>query len=307
MSATAEEVARHWNNLYEQDIAKLERTGNYRVLRRFVPRLQYAPGEGHLHGLVVDCEGTGLDTENDKMIEISLVRFTFDDKGIVHSVMPPITMREDPGAPLSGEIVSLTGITDEMLKGQKFDDAVVEERAYAADVVIAHAAKYDRPMFERRFPSFAERPWGCTQKDIDWPKFGIRSATLDYILSKVAGCFHEAHGAEQDALALLHCLAQGSLDARDPAYSGKTVLRHLLDGVRTPHLCIEVNPPRGYNERLKERKYRAKYVDGKFSCWWKIVKPEEIKAEEDWFFRLTGITGITMRKISAYDRYSVRA
>lgn len=301
MSATDEEVRRNWRHLHEQDVARLERAG-FVVLRPFEPQKQYAPGSGHLNGLLVDCETTGLDHETDRMFEVSLVPFTFDEKGYVHAVLDPLTMLEDPGVALSAEVKELTGMTDERLRGQRFDTETVEVCARTAQVVIAHNARFDRPMFERRFPEFAEKPWGCSMNDIPWRRWGVTSASLAYLLMAVGRCHHEAHGAEQDALAVVHILAQSVKKGEDE----RRVLRLLMDGMKTPHLRIEVNPPRGTNDRIKARRYRAHYIDGKFQFWHKTVPPEEYAVEEE-FLRSLGAVDIVARQVTSRDRYSERA
>ena len=66
---------------------------------------------------------------------------------------------EDPGYPLSDEVREITGITDDMVAGQAFDDDQVNALAQQATLVIAHNAAFDRPFVEKRFPVFAELAW----------------------------------------------------------------------------------------------------------------------------------------------------
>jgi DNA polymerase-3 subunit epsilon len=69
---------------------------------------------------------------------------------------------EDPGSPLSQEIKEITGITDEMVTGQAFDDDRVRSLADKATLVIAHNAAFDRKFVEARCPTFSKLPWACT-------------------------------------------------------------------------------------------------------------------------------------------------
>ena len=70
---------------------QLELHPGYRVLRRLVPRqifTEAAPGRRLQKGLVLDTETTGLNADNDKLIELGMVMFEFDPEfGTVHKIV----------------------------------------------------------------------------------------------------------------------------------------------------------------------------------------------------------------------------
>ena len=90
--------------------------------------------------VVFDIETTGLDCKNDRIIEIGAVR-------IKDGVIQPqrFSTFADPKQPLSPKIVSLTGITDDMLVGAPSQtEAVQAFLDYAGDCpVVAHNADFD--------------------------------------------------------------------------------------------------------------------------------------------------------------------
>ena len=67
-------------------------------------------------------------------------------------------MRE-PTIPLPAAITELTGISTEMVVGQRIDADQVARFIYDAVLVIAHGAAFDRPFCEALFPAFAEKHW----------------------------------------------------------------------------------------------------------------------------------------------------
>jgi DNA polymerase III subunit epsilon len=120
----------------------LARSGDYRVLRRLIPRTAFTPsiGQATKTGLLVDVETTGLDHRKDEIIELGMVKFDYLPDGRIVGLRDVFASFNEPSGPVPEEIVALTGITDEMIAGHRIDEAAVS--AFAADpvIVIAHNA-----------------------------------------------------------------------------------------------------------------------------------------------------------------------
>jgi len=88
---------------------------------------------------VFDIEATGLNKETEYIIEIGAVKI----RGGV--VVDEFSALIDPGVAVPAKIVSLTGITDEMLKGKpKIDDVLEKFLEFAGDSVLtAHSVSFD--------------------------------------------------------------------------------------------------------------------------------------------------------------------
>jgi DNA polymerase III subunit epsilon len=90
---------------------------------------------------------------------------------------------EDPGRPIPPESTAIHGITDDMVKGQRFDDAAVASLLDGVALVIAHNATFDRPFLEARFPLFEHLHWGCSIRDIPAGQSRVCAAGIASTLS----------------------------------------------------------------------------------------------------------------------------
>jgi len=289
-------------------IQTLEATGEYRVLQRFVPRERYAPvvpGVDVRRGLIVDVETTGLDTSNDHIIELGLVGFEFDAAGMVYGVDPKREWFNDPGVPIPPVATEITGITDDMVRGQRIDDEAVLAEIARAHLIIAHNASFDRRMLERRYPVLAQKHWGCSLNDVPWARFGCRGAKLDYLLFQLCHAFHDGHRAGDDCLATLHVLAT----PRDGTVSPLTLL--LENARKTTARVSAIGTPIDTKDVLKARGYR--WFAGNSTrpkTWYRDVPEGDLEAEQAWL-RVHAYGGLgnppwRIDRFTSKERYSER-
>src|SRR3954468_5254915 len=140
----------------------LESTGDYRVLRRLIPRDRFTevPADEPLKiGIALDLETTGLDTTRDEVIEIGMLKFAYTKDGRVTHVIDTFGAFNEPSIPIPALITKLTGIDDTMVAGHRIDPAAVASFVGDAVVVIAHNAQFDRQFSERFWPVFAAKAW----------------------------------------------------------------------------------------------------------------------------------------------------
>jgi DNA polymerase-3 subunit epsilon len=265
----------------EQLAQQLEQHPDYRVLRRLTTRQVFntpLPGQRLCKGVVLDTETTGFDAQNDRVIELGMLVFEFDPvTGMVYRVLDVFDELEDPGFPIPPETTAVHHITDEMVRGQRIDDAHVAALTQGVEVVIAHNAAFDRPFVEARWPLFEQLNWACSIKDIDWREEGFGSAKLEYLLS-TQGYFYEAHRAEADCWALLallnHILPQ----------SQRTALLALLETLNQAQQKVyAVGSPFETKDMLKARNYRW---SAELRCWSRLVSGDkELQEELSWLKR----------------------
>ena len=255
---------------------------DYRLLRRLQKRERYAKSDGRKLsiGIILDTETTGLES-SDKVIELGMLRFEFDARtGEVFGIQESFCSMEDPGIPISAQSSAIHGITAEMVAGKRFDDSAVEALTRDVELVIAHNARFDRPMIEKRYPLFARLNWACSYQDINWRATGFGGSSLEFIAYRY-GFFYDAHGAEMDCRALLEILQR----KQDPSGAIRpTHLKQLLSTVgRVEERIWALNAPFDKKEVLKERGYRWSNDNPK--CWWTSVSREDGRAERRWLLK----------------------
>ncbi len=259
----------------EQWAQTLEKHPDYRVLRRLVPRDIYEPvppGVRLARGVVLDTETTGLQSGQDKVIELGMVLFEFDpESGCVHRALEVFDQLEDPGFPMAPEVIAVHHITDEMVRGQRIDDQKVEQFLKDVQIVIAHNAAFDRPFVEKRWPVFESLPWSCSIRDVPWKEEGFGSAKLEYLLN-TQGLFYEAHRAETDCWALLELLSKRLPQRQQP------VLLSLLESLNQAQFKLyALGSPFESKDLLKLRGYRWA---PELKCWTRLLTTEDLVREE---------------------------
>ncbi|TCQ79486.1 DNA polymerase-3 subunit epsilon [Ochrobactrum sp. BH3] len=287
-------------------IQRLKDSGRYRILQRLDPA-PIVPNADKLAfprlGIVVDTETTGLNAAQEEIVEIGAVAFRYADDGSIGDVCATFGALQEPSKPIPAEITRITGITDEMVAGQMIPRAKLDALIADADLIIAHNAGFDRPFLERFSPAFANKPWACSVKEIDWTARGFEGTKLGYLIGQ-SGYFHNGHRAEDDCQALLAVL-------RETSGRKQTPFSELLKASRKSRLRIYAeNSPFEMKDKLKERRYRwSDGTDGRPKSWWTEVDEEELDAELEYL--RTEIYGWRdadplIVKLTATERYKER-
>ena len=287
----------------EAAIQALEACGDYRVLRRLKPRevdAAYRLQPGESVALLVDVETTGLDHRRDEVIEIGMIAFVHDADGRVGPVIGTLSLLHEPSVEITPEITKLTGITAEMVAGHLLDIDAVRRLLEAADLVIAHNARFDRAFCERLHEDFVHKAWACSVAEVRWGDIGFEGAKLGYLVTQ-SGWFHRGHRAVDDCHATLEILAA---DLRDGSGSP---LGHLLASSRRSRVRVWAErAPFDMKDVLKRRGYRWNGGDdGRPKAWWTEVDEELLSDELRFLEREVYMREVDLRceTITAYDRY----
>lgn len=257
-------------------VAHLSATGRYRILQKLEPRKVTTSTrlEFPFKGIILDTETTGLNHRKEEIIEIGLVAFSFDTNGMIGDVTGIYGGLQQPGKPIPSEITKLTGITDDMVAGQKIDMQAVHDLVAPADLIIAHNAGFDRPFCEAFSSAFSDKAWACSNVEIDWSARGFEGTKLGYLIGQ-AGYFHDGHRAVDDCFALLEVLdrksGQGTVTPFAELYhaSQKSRVRIFAE-----------NSPYDLKDHLKARGYRwSDGSEGRPKSWWIEVDEPDLAGE----------------------------
>lgn len=282
----------------EEAVKLLEKQPDYRVLRRIRDDWPFYSRQPQAHdgrvGAAVDVETTGLDLADERVIELAIQRFRYTDVGEVIEVGVPRSWRQDPGRPLSSEIVRLTGLSDSDLAGEEIDLDMAGLILSSADLIVAHNASFDRPFVDRLLPIIQQKTWACTMTDIDWALQGFEGRSLSYLLTQ-CGWFYDGHRASNDVLALLYLLAQRP--------RGKPLLALLLEKVAEPAVeIIAAKAPYEAKDALKKHGYKWNEA---LRSWRAEVRREDLDRELAWLDLAVyhGSGAPVVRAIGMNERY----
>tara|TARA_B100002051_G_C16643729_1_gene590039 strand:+ start:242 stop:1171 length:930 start_codon:yes stop_codon:yes gene_type:complete len=252
----------------------------WRLLRRLhMPeKFNEAPVGDVRRALVVDVETTGLSQETDDVMQLAMLPFDYEvETGRILTVYKDEAFEalREPAAPISEEASIITGITADMVAGTTIDAEAVAGMVENADLVIAHNAKFDRPMAEKNWDCFVNKPWACTLDGVNWLRQGYSAGKLDY-LGMQFGWFYDGHQALADCEACLALLAQTlpKADVRVMAAVRESALKK-------EWLVPAFGSPFDLKDKLKQRNYQWRpegLPNGK--VWWAVV--EDRAAEIAW-------------------------
>ena len=285
---------------------RLEATGNYKVLRRLVPRSTTPTPTRYTGkiGIILDFETTGLDPTKDEIIEAAGVAFRYSETDEITGVIGVFQSYNEPSVPIPALVTELTGITNELVAGHRIDMGALEAFVADANIVIAHNAGFDRKFAERLSPIFEHKHWACTQTEIDWRKHGFGGAKLGYLLADI-GYFHNAHRAIDDCHALVEILAHS------PPTMARSIFGELIDCARRTMVRIWAQrSPFDLKDALKARGYRWNDgTDGRPKSWFIDVDGKGRDAELSYLKKeiYQREVDIECRPMTALDRFSNRA
>lgn len=275
-------------------------------------------------GIILDVESTGLDTHKDEITELAMLKFTYDEQGII-ALGDLYDEFNEPSIPIPEEVVQLTGITDEMVKGHKIDPREVSVFIADAEIILAHNANFDRKMIEANLKGvgFEKKDWHCTAMQIEWIMRGKSGRSLE-VLALSEGLVYGSHRADADIIATAFVLTNTDTN-------GISAFAEMLRKGSTPSIMVIAkdtpfqfsksspmydpeNPKAPCGDVLKKRGYRwspdgSDIFDAAPKGWHTEIfgDEESKKAEADFLRDFYGReVSVPSFRVDAKDRYSDR-
>ena len=134
-----------------EDIAdQLRQSGEYRIINKYHKPEGYNTDNAtdkKLIGVFLDTETTGLSYATDRIIELGMVKFEYNEDGRIFQLLDEFNRYQDPGMPIPEAITKLNGITDDMVKNHQINVEEVDSYLNDVDIIITHNAQFDRAFF----------------------------------------------------------------------------------------------------------------------------------------------------------------
>jgi len=214
--------------------------------------------------LAFDFETTGLDKENDHVIEIGAALYSTERKRVLESWTSLIqTEREIPQV-----VTEKTGIDDAMIRAFGLDeegqfDYFLGGMASAEAIATHNGRRFDIPILK----NWAKRI-GRTVPDLlsidtmtDLP--GDKGEQLITMCAKHGYLIHDAHSAGADVAGVIYLLSCHNMD-------------EVLARARSPLLVVRCCPQYGKNEQNKVARELGFRWSGKYKMWWQAMKSIDI-------------------------------
>ena len=267
-----------------------------RILHRITPLKDWAApanaGWPHMKIAVLDLETTGLDPQYDDIIELSIATTDIDDQGQIIAIEGLRSGLQQPSRPIAPDISAITGITDEMVTGERIGPNAVAEHLARVDACLSFNVQFDRRHLEQLVPEVGSMPWICAAADVPWRTLGFDGRAQGYLLMQSGRFNPTAHRAADDVASLVNLLAHECSD-------GRTVMSHALEGANAPSWRFEASD---LPYRLKNDVYRKGYRRSFHGVYHKLVREAEYAAEVEWYNDLVG-RDPTIVPVDWKDRY----
>ena len=222
---------------------------------------------------IIDLETTGLDRDEDEIIEIAMKLIQVSKTKIEQlKVVDAYESFQDPGIVITEESTRIHGITNDMVQGHQIDWMQVESILNNSQLIIAHNARFDRSFIDKKLELSKDKIWACSVNDIDWEKRNFSSKKQE-MLCIWHGFYYDSHRAMIDVDALIFLLTHPSYESHHP-------ILELIHNAKKPMCLIEATHAKyEFKNILKKRRYRWN-ADNK--VWYTFVKNDEIDDERLW-------------------------
>lgn len=150
---------------------------------------------------IVDVETTDLTLPPVEITELAIQQYLYDkDTFEILGLGESFNELNEPSdlAKITLNIVALTGITPEMVKGKKINWEKAQALLNECDYIIAHNAKFDKTHISAQIQTSAK--WLCSCNGVDWSSKGAPNKKLEILCLHFGEFTFSGHRAIEDVL-----------------------------------------------------------------------------------------------------------
>ncbi len=114
--------------------------------------------------LILDTETTGLDENNDEVIEIGCILFNVPFKSVLSQLSFLLPVETNAAEFINGIPVDVSNVMQPWKEGMQFFLRLVA----ASDFIVAHNAAFDKKWFGKGNLPSLDKKWICSLDDINW-------------------------------------------------------------------------------------------------------------------------------------------
>ncbi len=114
--------------------------------------------------LIIDTETTGLDEENDHVIEIGCILFHVPSKSVLSQLSFLLPVENNAAQEINGISANISKISQPWEEGIDFFLKLVD----SSDILVAHNAAFDKKWFGKNNLPSLNKKWICSLEDINW-------------------------------------------------------------------------------------------------------------------------------------------
>jgi len=114
--------------------------------------------------LILDTETTGLDENNDEVIEIGCILFNVPHKSVLSQLSFLLPVETNNAEFINGIPVDVSNVRQPWKEGIQFFLKLIE----SCDFIVAHNAEFDKKWFGKSNLPDIDKKWLCSLDDINW-------------------------------------------------------------------------------------------------------------------------------------------
>ncbi len=115
--------------------------------------------------LIVDTETTGLNSNEDKCLEVGVILFHLRSRSVLSQQSFLIPVLSNEAEAINRIPAEITRINQPWKEGLRYLESLID----SVDLMVAHNAAFDRQWFGKDPLPSVSKPWLCTMEDISWP------------------------------------------------------------------------------------------------------------------------------------------